>query len=140
MSTTFSRGLPFAESLILLKEKAHGPIEPIFGVVGTVRRNEDIFKVVDGVARRDRLLLEDIETRAPDFPAVERANKSRLIDDRAAADVDDNRARLHRRKCRITDHVMGFRRERRGDHDIVAKPSIVDKIVWTVEGSDKRVR
>ena len=44
---------------------------------------QDVLKFVDGVAGRDRLLLEDIEARALDFSLSERTHHGCLVDDRA---------------------------------------------------------
>ena len=66
-------------------------VSQVFGLVGAVGRDQDILKFVDGVAGGNGLLLEDIEACSSDFLLGERAHQGCLVDDRTAADVDDDR-------------------------------------------------
>ena len=45
--------LAIAEALVLLNEKLHRLIEPFFGLVGAVGRDQEVFNFVDGIAWRE---------------------------------------------------------------------------------------
>src|SRR6516225_3208765 len=89
------------EAVVLPEEEAHCLIEPVTGVVSSVGRDEYVFERPDGVVFLDRLVLEDVETGATNLVLLQSSNESFLIDHRAPAHVDDDRAGLHRRELRV---------------------------------------
>jgi hypothetical protein len=73
------------------------------------------------VARRQRLVVHRVECGTGQPAVLQCLDERRLVRQRTAADVDEPRARLHRREDGRTDHSAGLLREwRREDDEVVA--------------------
>src|ERR1700734_4538501 len=82
--------LTIREPLILRQKEPHRIIEPVLRVIGAMRRDQHILQLVNGIAGRDRLLLENIKPRAPDSLLTKSANHRRLVDHRTPSNIDDH--------------------------------------------------
>ena len=97
-----------------------GGIEKAFHAVGCVGRHQYVFHAVEGVAGGERFHGEHVEGCAADFAGLECLNQGGLIDDGAAADVDDDGAGLHGGDLRGSDHAAGFGSQRSREEQVVA--------------------
>src|SRR2546426_8269834 len=88
--------LPFVIALELLDEEAHRLIQPVRRVVGAMRREEHVLQPVERMTFGQRLAVEYVQRGALDMLAGKRRYQSRLLDHRAAADIDYHRVRFHR--------------------------------------------
>src|SRR5580698_9083800 len=69
--------LALPEPLELRDEKPHGIVQPVGRVVGTVRRKQNIFELIEGMALRQGLLIKNIQRRAFD-PAIRERTDERF--------------------------------------------------------------
>lgn len=67
----------------------------LFGDIADVRRSDNGVQRPEGVGGRQRLGVEDVETGTGNAPRPQRVDERRLVDDRAARGVDQQRGRLH---------------------------------------------
>jgi hypothetical protein len=77
------------------------------GDVADVRRGENGVQRSQRVAGRQRLGVEDIETGSGDAPRPQRVDERRLVDDRTARCVDEQRCWLHERELVCADQPAG---------------------------------
>ena len=65
-------------------------------------------RVLDGdqLGRHTRLVLEDVEASGEDGPVLQRLDQRLLVDDRAAADIDDDAVRPERLQDLGIDDVV----------------------------------
>ncbi len=75
-----------------------------------------------GVVVRHRLLLEHIDGRGGDALRCERLDQRRLVHDRPARRVDEQRTRLHQPELARADQVLGLVAEQAVDGDDVGFP------------------
>ena len=92
------------------------------------------------MARRQRLLVEDVERRAPDHAGGEGLHHGRLVDHRAAADVDHHGGRLHGGERRRPDHPARLWCEWCSRDDIVASRDHLHELGGAVDAADQRVQ
>ena len=79
----------------------------------------DLRMVPEPAVGRQRLGLEDVEHRVAGLVAVQSGPQRVLVNQAAAADVDQDRARLHGPEEGLVAHAAGLVVERAGqDHDV----------------------
>ncbi len=66
-----------------------------------------------------RLAFEHVKARRRDPLLAQRVGERRVVDDPAARDVRERRARLHQRELGRADRVMTLRRVRQHEHDVI---------------------
>src|SRR5262249_5882546 len=71
------------EVLDVLHGAAQPAVDHLASLAAVVRRQDDVRQREDGVAGRDRLLVEDVERGAGDPPLAERFDQCRLVHQRA---------------------------------------------------------
>ena len=76
-------------------------------------RHRDDSRQAQQAARHPRFVFEHIEPSARDLFRLERAHQCRLIDDRAARRIDDERGRLHQLQLPVANHMTRIVIERR---------------------------
>src|SRR5258705_1874603 len=69
--------------------------------------------------RRKRFLLEHIEHRSGDVPALQGIEQGLIVQDAAAGEVRDDRAPFEERELARSDHAAGLVRERCMDREYV---------------------
>src|SRR5438105_11178443 len=69
--------------------------EEVLGDVAHVWGDDDVVERSEGVIRRKRLTVEDVETGTGEVTGTESLDKGRLLDDRTAGDVHQDGASLH---------------------------------------------
>ena len=69
----------------------------------------------------ERLLLENVESRAPDLIALQCVDEGRLVDDGTARGVDEHGIGLHERELRRADQAPCLRSERAVDEHVVGR-------------------
>src|SRR5215471_17880966 len=97
--------LSLAEALELPEEEAHRVRQPPGRVVGTMGGEQYILQSIKRVARRQRLTVEDIESRALNPAFFERLHEGCLVDHRAALDIHQHRGLLHGAQFRRGYHA-----------------------------------
>ena len=84
-----------------------------------MRRQHHVVERKQRVVRFRRLLVEDVEPRPRDLPRGQRLGERDFVDDRAAARVDEHRARLEEGDLAGADEVAGGRVEGNVERDDV---------------------
>ena len=69
-----------------------------------MRRQDHVVQPDQWIVGRERLDLEDIEAGAGDLAIAQGGHQRLLVDQLAAADVDEVRRRLHQGQLRRADH------------------------------------
>src|ERR1022692_4364111 len=87
---------------------------------GHVRRQDYLFEIPQRAFVGQRLALEDIGPRPRDSYLLKRFDHRALVDNFAAADIDQVGAWLHRRELRRADKSARLRGKRQGDSDVIA--------------------
>jgi hypothetical protein len=86
-------------------------------VADRVRRQYNIVKKGECIVGRKGLRVENVEPRCGDAALGERLRQSNLVNDRSAADIDQNTVAPHQAEFARTNHAMRFGRQRRADYD-----------------------
>ena len=83
-----------------------------------MRGEGNIFHLRQRVIRLQRLGVENVEPDVADVPALERLDQRRLVDQRAARGIDQDRARLHARDALGAQESAGrvIEHQVEGDH------------------------
>ena len=76
-------------------------------------------RVHERIRERRRLVAQHVEAGCADVAALERGIQGRLVDQRAARDVDEDRTALHRRERACVDEVLVRGRSRYTEYDAV---------------------
>ena len=90
-----------------------------------------------GLLRRQRLLREDVERGAAEVTRAQRVDECILIDDSAAADVDEDRARVHALDAVAVDEAACLLGQRqRHDDRVGLREQLVEVALVTPHGDD----
>src|SRR5581483_12417258 len=89
--------LPFPEALEIFNEKLDGKFARVGQIIGGVRREQHVRHFPERMFGGERLAEENVEGGTAQFSVLQRVDQGRLVDDGAAADVDDDCGRLHAR-------------------------------------------
>ena len=84
-----------------------------------MRGKINVRRAPQGIACRQGLRVENVEDGAGQVTGTQGSLDRRLVQHRAAADIDQARAGFHQSKFPGADDVPGVRREGRGHHDNV---------------------
>src|SRR3954454_20641573 len=85
-----------------------------------MRADEDVRQVPERALRRQRLALENVERRSTQSVRAKRIDESGLVDDVAAGDVHEDRARPQKREAARVEQVVRLVRVRGREHDDVS--------------------
>src|SRR2546426_2853372 len=102
-------GLAGEKVLHVLDGAQEAVADDLGGLPGIVRRDDDVGQRQDGIVAGQRLLVEDIEPRAHDFPLFERAQESLAIDEGAAARIHEDGRGLHHGELLPAEEAPGLR-------------------------------
>src|SRR5262249_16132930 len=91
------------------------------------------------VAWRQRLVLEDVEASAFDAVRCQGLDHGFLVNDRAAADVDDDGSGFHDSELGVADHVPIFLGEGRGSDHVIPMPDNLFQVRGRQIALDNRI-
>src|SRR5687768_485104 len=128
--------LAAVEAVEVLSKEIGGGVPVIRPETRRVRRDDDVRQVPEWTCRVEGLVFEDVEARARDGAVPQGLGQRRLVDEFAAADVDEDRVASHRRQLLTTDHLPGRRGLRRGDHDQFGGRQQLQQIGSRMHGRD----
>src|SRR5204863_1577422 len=83
----------------------------VLGDVAHVRGDDDVVQRSEGVLRRERLTVENVETGTGEVTGTESLDEGRLLDDRTAGNIHQNGASLHHGEVVGTQRVARALRE-----------------------------
>lgn len=92
----------------LVEEEEHGVIEPVGGVIGAMRGEQDVCQFVEGMTGGQRFFVENVESCTSDAVGRKRADHSQFVDHRAAAYINYDGGGFHGGKLGFGDHAVGF--------------------------------
>ena len=132
--------LTLLESFELRDEELHGSIQPIGCMVGTMRGQQYIFQLVEGMTLGQGFVIENIQGGAFDTLLRKRIYQRLLPDHGAASDIDHHGCRLHGCELRLSDHSTRLWSQGCGYDYVIAARDHLDAAIGTVHLLNQRVR
>ena len=105
-------GITVYERFDVVDRDVHDPLSCRLRRPRDVRRDDAVLRGEKRIIPLDRFCGHDIETGGVDLPAVQGVCKILLMDQTAAAVVDDDHAVLHPGDTVFVDHFLVFRKKR----------------------------
>mmetsp|Transcript_43168 Transcript_43168/g.137268 ORF Transcript_43168/g.137268 Transcript_43168/m.137268 type:complete len:365 (-) Transcript_43168:8-1102(-) len=96
---------PLEEGGYVVGDDVHQPLPRLQALPADVGREDDVFQRVQGAVRYRRLLILNIEPCTSDRAGLQRCDQVILLDERAAARVDDEGRGLHQLQGCLLDDV-----------------------------------